>query len=87
MREALSNAARHAHASAVRVVLDVGDEVLVKVTDDGRGLPEHLERRSGIAHLVARAERLGGTCVIRARRSGGTAVVWRVPNRRAAVTP
>ena len=31
MREALSNAARHAHASAVRVVLDVGDEVLVKV--------------------------------------------------------
>ena len=87
MREALSNATRHAHASAVRVVLDVGDEVLVKVTDDGRGLPEHLERRSGIAHLVARAERLGGTCVIRARRSGGTAVVWRVPNRRAAVTP
>ena len=36
---------------------------------------------------LAEESRMGGTCVIRARRSGGTAVVWRVPNRRAAVTP
>ena len=41
----------------------------------------------GAKVAVAEEHRVGGTCVIRARRSGGTAVVWRVPNRRAAVTP
>ena len=39
LREALSNAARHAGASRVEVVLDVGDEVRLTVRDDGRGLP------------------------------------------------
>lgn len=82
VREALSNAARHAGASAVRVALDVGEDVRLKVTDDGVGLPEHVERRSGLDHLVARAERWGGSCTVRVRPRGGTAVEWRVPRRR-----
>lgn len=84
VREALSNAARHAHAQAVRVVLDVGENVRVKVTDDGVGLPNEVARRSGLDHLVARARRWGGSCTVRARRRGGTAVEWQVPNRRSS---
>lgn len=82
VREALSNVARHAHAGAARVVLDVGQDVVVRITDDGRGLPESLERRSGLAHLVTRAERWGGTCEVRRRRVAGTSVTWRVPRQR-----
>lgn len=83
VREALSNAARHANAGAVRVAFDVGDDVRLAITDDGVGLPDEVERRSGLAHLVARAERWGGTCTVRRRTRGGTAVEWRVPRRRA----
>lgn len=83
VREALSNAARHARADAVRVAFDVGDEVRLVITDDGVGLPDDVERRSGLAHLVARAERWGGTCTVRRRADGGTAVEWRAPRRRA----
>ena len=40
VHEAVINAARHAHASAVRVDLDVTDEaVTATVADDGRGFP------------------------------------------------
>lgn len=84
VREGLSNAARHADAKAVRVALDVDDDVRLKITDDGVGLPDVVERRSGLAHLVARAERWGGTCSVRRRPRGGTAVEWCVPRRRSA---
>lgn len=83
-RECLSNAARHAAATSVRLTVDVGDDVRVQVRDDGVGLPEHLSRRSGLAHLDARAERWGGRCTITPRPGGGTDVVWQVPHRRRA---
>ena len=83
VREALSNIARHAHAHSARIEVHVGEEIMVKVTDDGIGIPEFLPRRSGVDHLKNRAERWGGRCVIRQRRSThGTLVDWRVPNRR-----
>ena len=55
---------------ALRVALDVGEDVRLKVTDDGVGLPEHVERRSGLDHLVARAERWGGSGRPLAERQG-----------------
>ncbi len=46
LREALSNAARHADARTVRVTVDVGDDVCLVVDDDGIGLaPGARERR------------------------------------------
>lgn len=82
LREVLTNAAKHAEASQVDVVVALErDFVVLTATDDGIGLPEEgTARRSGMANIAARAAELGGDC--RAERvslEGGTRVVWRAP--------
>ena len=79
LREALSNAARHAGSSRVEVVLDVGDEVRLTVRDDGRGLPPDVQRRSGLANLEARAADVGGTFTAAPGPGGGTELTWTAP--------
>ncbi|GAA0630617.1 two-component system sensor histidine kinase [Sporichthya brevicatena] len=60
-REALSNAARHAQATAVELSLTVTAEALtLEVVDDGVGLGESA-RRSGLENMRVRAEQYGGT--------------------------
>ncbi len=39
--EAMTNAVRHAGASACRIVLHADSQLTIEVTDDGRGLPGH----------------------------------------------
>ncbi|WP_240810015.1 GAF domain-containing protein [Actinomadura sp. WMMA1423] len=78
VREALSNVARHAQATAAALNIDVGDEVTVRVEDDGVGITEG-GRRSGLRNMQARAEGLGGTCIAERRPEGGTVLCWRVP--------
>ena len=80
LREALSNIARHAHATSAQVRLQVGDEVVLTVSDDGRGIAEGA-RESGLRNMRERAESFGGTCLVRRGPEGGTVVVWRVPVR------
>ena len=83
IREALSNVARHARASSASVSLDVGDEVVLTVTDDGVGITDD-GRRSGLANMAERAEAFGGSFEVRrAGPDGGTIAVWRVPARAA----
>ncbi|MGZ4690703.1 MAG: GAF domain-containing protein [Acidimicrobiia bacterium] len=79
LREALSNTVRHANARKVDVRLSTTDGIELRVTDDGVGLPEDLERRSGLANLAQRAEAYGGTFRIESRPGGGTTIIWRVP--------
>ena len=76
--EGLSNAARHAHATKVGVLVDVGESLLVQVTDDGIGPPAG-GRRSGLRNLADRAEALGGDCELRPGRTGGSILHWQVP--------
>ena len=84
LREALSNAARHANASQVDVTVDVDPDgmLTVQVTDDGAGIPDG-GRRSGLHNLASRAEKLGGELRIAAADPGaarpGTRLEWRVP--------
>lgn len=79
LREALSNAARHAHARRVEVVLAVDDDHLVMtVTDDGRGIPPTAPRR-GLANLASRAQALGGEFTIDSVEPSGTELRWRIP--------
>ena len=64
LREALTNAARHAHASSVDVDVDASiTELSLDVTDDGVGIGA-TRRRSGLANLSQRAEGHGGTLVL-----------------------
>ena len=83
LREALTNAARHAQGGKVKVVVEViGSEVVLVVTDDGIGVaPDGGGRRSGLANLNARAIGLGGSCALeRVSDVGGTRLSWRVPS-------
>jgi signal transduction histidine kinase len=79
IREALSNAARHAKASAVQVsVTVVGGELLAVMTDDGVGIGQ-IDRESGLRNIRERAHRLGGSLDLRSNDPQGTVVDWRVP--------
>ncbi|WP_062209626.1 GAF domain-containing sensor histidine kinase [Streptomyces sp. NBRC 109706] len=87
LREGLSNAARHANASRVEVLLDAGahqpdgtDAVRLTVADDGTGIPSGRTRRSGLRNLVKRAESLGGTAEVGPGIGGsGTTLTWQTP--------
>jgi signal transduction histidine kinase len=84
LREALSNAARHAQASQVDVTVDVspGGMLTVQVTDDGVGIAAD-GRRSGLRNLASRADKLGGELRFEPADPGasppGTRLEWRVP--------
>jgi signal transduction histidine kinase len=83
LREALSNAARHAGASSVDVTVDCGGDLVLRVRDNGRGLGQST-RRSGLANLAERARGLGGTLRVGPADGGGTDLEWRVPAHGAA---
>jgi signal transduction histidine kinase len=78
LREALSNAARHASASKVEVTVEAGPELVLLVRDNGTGIRE-TGRRSGLANLAERAALLGGTMRAGPAEGGGTELEWRVP--------
>jgi signal transduction histidine kinase len=83
LREALSNAARHANASQVEVTVDRdGGMLSVQVTDNGIGIPAG-GRRSGLRNLAGRAEKLAGELRLEAADPDapqpGTRLEWRVP--------
>ncbi|MET7880534.1 GAF domain-containing sensor histidine kinase [Micromonospora profundi] len=81
LREALSNAVRHAQATQVAVAVRVADgQVSVTVTDNGVGC-DPAAARGGLVNLRERADRLGGTFTIRPIDPHGTEVCWSVPLR------
>lgn len=79
-REALSNCARHAAASAVHVSISAGaGRLAIEVTDNGRGVGT-ASRSSGLANLRRRAERRGGAFGLETADSpGGTRLTWTAP--------
>lgn len=80
LREALSNVARHAHATHVAVTLTtIGPEVRLVITDNGRGIGA-TGRSSGLANMRVRAERLGGEFTHSDNDPHGTIIDWRIPS-------
>jgi signal transduction histidine kinase len=91
LREALSNAARHAQASQIDVIVDVdvdaGGCLTLRVVDDGVGIPAG-GRRSGLHNMQTRAEKLGGEFRLEPGPDGtGTGLFWRVPAANASAAP
>jgi signal transduction histidine kinase len=77
--EALANARRHAHATAIELRLAHADGWLtVSVTDDGVGVRGE-STGVGIGSMRERAAELGGTWELSAAPGGGTMVVARLP--------
>ena len=78
VREALSNAVRHAAATEVVITVSVGKELVIEVIDDGAGIPPTVAR-SGLLNLETRATEVGGACTVSLNNTGGTRVVWSAP--------
>ncbi len=75
-REALSNCARHAHATAVTVCIGVARDLLtVEITDNGAGMGA-TTRSSGLTNLRRRAEDHGGAFAVSEASGGGTRLIW-----------
>jgi signal transduction histidine kinase len=80
-REALTNTARHARASRVEVLVIVGADLALRVSDDGvgpGGRPAE-GHGNGMRNLARRAEDLDGSVQVVGGLTGGTIVDWRVP--------
>lgn len=78
VREAVSNAVRHAHATTLTVTVKVDDELSIEVVDNGRGISE-LTKTSGMANMHYRAQQAGGTFTIDTPPVGGTLLRWSAP--------
>jgi signal transduction histidine kinase len=77
--EALTNAAKHAQASAVELRMDYSDAALtLSIRDDGIGGADP-SRGSGIIGLKDRVEALGGTISVVSPSGDGTALHVRLP--------
>jgi two-component system, NarL family, sensor histidine kinase DevS len=77
--EAVSNVVRHARASRLIVRVRVDDRLTIEVIDNGCGIPQDNQRRSGLANMQRRAAQVGGDCSIAAAPEGGTRVYWTAP--------
>jgi signal transduction histidine kinase len=81
--EALTNAAKHAHASVVNVELDAHDAILrLAIRDDGIGGAD-LGKGSGLVGLSDRIEALGGTLEVTSPPGSGTTLLVEFPLERS----
>ena len=82
-QEAITNAAKHAHASCVRLHLEAGHaEIVLSVEDDGEAAGGSLAPKAGMG-LLGMQERvvsLGGTLRFERPAAGGARLVATIPN-------
>jgi two-component system sensor histidine kinase UhpB len=81
-QEALTNAMRHSNATEVDVSLaQENGDVVLRVKDDGQGLPEQVTEGGGLAGMRERAMLIGGELALDSSSSGGVEVRLRLtPN-------
>jgi two-component system sensor histidine kinase UhpB len=81
-QEALANAGRHAHATAVVLDLDVaGEAAELRIRDDGVGFDPVVSRGDGLGldGMAERARLVGGELDLRSSPGSGTELTLRVP--------
>ena len=83
VQEALTNVARHAEASNVKVHLGVSNgDVILTITDDGKGIADQEITRTDALGLIGMRERagaLGGRVAVERLDEGGTQVTISLP--------
>lgn len=80
LREAVSNAVRHANATSLAINVSVEDDVRVEVVDDGVGISGDITE-SGLRNLRERADDAGGEFTVENMPTGGTLLRWSAPLR------
>ncbi len=92
-QEALTNVARHAHASHVRVSIEgLPDRISMEINDNGRSF--HVQKvllarggkRLGLLGMRERVEMLGGRFHVASTPGQGTTVTAQIPSRRPRFT-
>ncbi len=78
MREAVSNAVRHANATTLTVNVKVDDDLTIEVVDNGPGISGDITG-SGLTNLRRRAEEVGGAFTVENVAAGGTLLRWSAP--------
>jgi signal transduction histidine kinase len=78
VRAAVSNATDHAGASRLSVIVEVDDELCIKVADDGQGMTDEADS-SDLVEQRRVAEDLGGTLTVETAAGGDTVLQWSVP--------
>lgn len=87
LSEGLSNAARHAGATAIDISVKAENgQLKIVIVDNGRGFSE-LVRRSGLDNLRRRADLCGGTFTVKSAPGEGTRLRWSVPMVRTSIAP
>jgi len=91
-QEAIHNVESHARATVALLSLSRdGEDIVLRVDDDGIGIPEDLRRRMGgglgMISMEERARSLGGTFQVMRMAEGGSRLEVRLPIRGAAPSP
>ena len=83
LQELLGNSSRHSHATAIKVYVDVSENIVkVSVDDNGKGFdPEIIDNGNslGLKLIKDRVDMLGGTFEVDSSAGKGTRVVFSVP--------
>jgi signal transduction histidine kinase len=78
--EALQNAAKHAEARSVSIVVLYGDDLRFEVRDDGRGFDvDHEVFGHGLTNIHDRLVAVGGTLVVESGAGRGTRIAGTIP--------
>jgi signal transduction histidine kinase len=77
--EAVTNVQRHAGASSCEVVAEPGEGLVLRIVDDGVGIPPGARPGVGTTSMRERAEGVGGTVEVLPGAGGGTEVRVHVP--------
>jgi two-component system CheB/CheR fusion protein len=84
-QEAVSNAIKHGKARNITIHLhDDGDQMRLKVSDDGIGFPDNFTPNTGMGLRImqSRIGMVGGTLTIERQPTGGTSVCFTAPKNR-----
>ncbi len=80
VKEALTNALKHAEARRVAVTVELGAEnYFLRVSDDGRGMQAAEGNGQGLSNMRSRARAIGATILVAPAAGGGTLVEVRGP--------
>ena len=88
-QEAMTNILKHSGAKSVDIALEIDrEEILLRIADDGRGIPASrlgAAGSHGMASMRHRVRALGGSLSVSNPAAGGTLIMARIPKANALV--